>query len=648
MIVRTLDGRLIRVAAIALAVVATSRCGDKKSPAAGTAALVTAGKGVTIQRGGQTITATKGVRLVVGDVILTGSDGAAEVSMSDGHVLQLGPSSSAAIQREAGAGSPMMVVLELGSVRTITGRDGLRLVVGTPFGRADVANGSEVEVSMSSGFSVLMGSIEVTFDNGKRLTIPAGGRFAAEKAPADPQPRKPEPNLVIKPLKFSMIAGSRDVQIKRSTDENWRASKQRESLGQDDAVRTRKGDGTRLQLDARTSVLLRPRTDIVANESGLTEEGSAARLTLRSGSAKFLAVRDGKSAGRHEVEIAGQHIRIEPGPAAANVDVSTSREGQGQIVVNLGRAILPDGETIEAGNSVALKEGAPASAPVPLAATFVELKAGGKAEVYCGGRVPPVRFTWEPGDAKPPFAIELARDEQYSTNVFKEEVHQHSLVYGMLKPGTWFWRVQLAETWQRGTVRVGHDQSADCPKCKRLNVVEDTGHDTTLYFQETLPAITLHWNSVTNAAKYRVRLFSERSLDKPIIEEMVKTSELPLAAGRLSEGKYAWNMQAFDADNNAVLTGAVNRLTIAYDNAVSGLQIRVPARGATTRGPTAWTRGEIALGQRLVINGVPAALDGKGRFGEKVPVSKGFSQIVYHVTGAGGRDQYWVRDILAN
>jgi len=627
-----------RAAALTLAVLATLGCGRKKPPADAAASLVVVVGSVRIQRGGQTLVADKGFRLVIGDVISTGLDSRVEVSFGGENLLRLGPISSAVIQGDPG-GTPS-VELNQGAARAAT--RGLHLVIGTPFGRADIANGSEVEVSASSGFLVHLGSIDVTFADGKKLSIPTGGRFPKVAKAAG----RPMADLVTKPLTFTLSAPSRQVQIKRAADAAWRASKPRETLGQGDAVRTRKAESTRLQLDERTSVLLGSNTDVVAKESGLTAEGCAAHLGLRVGSAKFVAVRDGGGAGRHEVELAGQRLWIAPGLEEADVEVSIDGEGQGRIVVQLGRAGLPGGETVEAGYAVALRRGVLVGAPAPLAETFVEVKAGRKAEVYCGGRVPPVRFTWEPGTAKAPFTIELARDNRYAKKLFREEVSRPSLVYGLLKPGTWYWRVRLADTWHTGVVRIERDQSLDCPKCKRINVIEDTGRDTTVYFQEKLPAITLRWSAVAGAAKYRLRLYDEDSLDKPRIDKTIAKPELALAAGRLPEGSYAWHMQALAADNRPRLRGAVNRLTIAYDNAISGLRIRTPRRGATTRDTTQWTKGEIALGAKLLINGNPAALDRKGRFSEKVAVRKGYSQIVYRVPGVG-RDQYWVRDIVA-
>jgi hypothetical protein len=640
------QGLALRTAVFAMVVVATSPCRDKKSPAANTASLVAAGRGVTIQRDGQSLAGINGLRLVVGDVLLTGSEGGADLGFEGGHALKLGSNSSAALERGPDGAESLTIMLNQGSARAVAGRHGPLLIIGTPFGRAAIGSGSEVEVGSDGAFNVILGTIEVTFTDGKKLTIPAGGRYPAAKAAAEPRASRSDVHMVIKPLHFSLVAKAKAAQIKRTGDKAWRPSQRRETLAPDDTVRTRRGASARLEIDTRATVLLHPDTEIVAKASGLTAEGSTAHLVLHSGRAKFLARREGNGAGRHEVEVGGGRVRIEPGADEANVDVSTNRDGRGQVVVHLGRAILPNGETVEAGNAVPIQKGAPDGASAPLATTFVDIRAGRRAEIWYSNRVPPVRFTWEPGTAEPPYAIELARDERFSSRVFKEAVHQPRFVYELLKPGLWFWRVQLAGTWQTGTVRVARDQNADCLKCRRLNVVEDTGRETTVYFQETLPAITLRWSPVAGATSYRVRLFAEHSLDRPRIDETVTTRELSLTASRLGEGTYAWSMQALGADKSALLTGAVNRLTIAYDNAVSGIRIRTPKPGAAIAGATARTSGEIALGERLAINGKPAAVDDKGRFSAKVTVRKGTHPIVYHLTGSGSRDRYWVRDVV--
>lgn len=636
----------LRVAAIALIVLATARCHEKNPKSLDPAppvdkppSLAAMEGGVTIERGGQTSAAAQGGNLIEGDIVSTGADGKANLGLRGGHVVQLGPSSSASIQREAGADSPLVVMLDKGSMRAVTAPHGMHLVIGTPFGRVDIAAGSDVEMN-SRGVVVRLGAIQVMQADGRKLIIPAGEHYSVDESAG--------PTVVLKPLKFTLTASSKEVQVKRATDMDWRTSKSQETLGADDAVRTRKAEGTRLQLDARTAVLLRPDTDLIAKESGLTAEGSTANLVLGSGNATFLAIRDATGAGGHEVEVAGQHLRIEPGPDAANVEVSTDRAGQSQIIVNLGHARLLGGETIDPGNALTLKAGASEGPPTPLAAAFIEIKAGGKTAIYCGGRVPPVRFVWEPDEAKPPFTIEVARDDRYAKKLLREEVSRPNLVYALLKPGYWFWRVRLGNTWKTGSVLVARDQGVDCAQCKRLNVIEDTGDNTTVYFQELLPAITLHWKTVATAAKYRLKLYAERSIDRPLIDEIVTTQALPLAAGSLREGKYAWNVQALDAKDKVLFTGEINGLTITYDNAISGLRIRTPQSGAVVKGTVAWTRGEVGLGEKLLINGEQATLDAKGRFSEKVTLSKGLSSIVYHALGDGPVDRYWVRDVVSD
>jgi hypothetical protein len=56
---------------------------------------------VTIQRGGQTLPAAPGVRLVAGDELRTGADGSVGVTMSDNSTLSTGPNSSLVLDRYA-------------------------------------------------------------------------------------------------------------------------------------------------------------------------------------------------------------------------------------------------------------------------------------------------------------------------------------------------------------------------------------------------------------------------------------------------------------------------------------------------------------------------------------------------------------------
>jgi len=85
-------GVLVAVAALAIAGAA----------AADDAGRVKVLKGaVTIERAGQSLPATVGMRLQEGDVIKTGRDGSAGVTFNDDSLLSIGPDSALAIDRFA-------------------------------------------------------------------------------------------------------------------------------------------------------------------------------------------------------------------------------------------------------------------------------------------------------------------------------------------------------------------------------------------------------------------------------------------------------------------------------------------------------------------------------------------------------------------
>ena len=85
-------GVLVAVAALAIA---------------GTAAADDAGRvkilkgAVTIERAGQSLPATVGMRLQEGDIVKTGRDGSAGVTFNDDSLLSIGPDSTLAIDRFA-------------------------------------------------------------------------------------------------------------------------------------------------------------------------------------------------------------------------------------------------------------------------------------------------------------------------------------------------------------------------------------------------------------------------------------------------------------------------------------------------------------------------------------------------------------------
>ncbi len=82
--------------------------------------------GVTIERGGQVIPATAGVRLQAGDVLKTGADGSVGLTMSDNSLLSAGPNSILSLDRydfdSTTSQGQFDAALQKGSLAVISGR----------------------------------------------------------------------------------------------------------------------------------------------------------------------------------------------------------------------------------------------------------------------------------------------------------------------------------------------------------------------------------------------------------------------------------------------------------------------------------------------------------------------------------------------
>ena len=90
--------------------------------------------------------------------------------------------------------------------------------------------------------------------------------------------------------------------------------------------------------------------------------------------------------------------------------------------------------------------------------------------------------------------------------------------------------------------------------------------------------------------------------------------------------------------------GQMNKLDIIYDNSMTTLAILRPKPGERAAGSTVRAEGVAPLGAKLFVNGQPAPLDAKGRFGLDVPHS---ASLVFRVLDGAGRESYWVR-VLKN
>jgi hypothetical protein len=600
---------------------------------------------VSIEAAAKPRPAVGGDLLHEGDVVETGPQSGATVVFRPGDSLALGPNTRLALSRDGTAVAELRAVVLSGSVHA-TSSGAFSFYLGVPSATASFGSmQAELDVSANDGFAVRVGTVEVGLATGGTATIAAGQSLtlAGLVVPLGPGPhpaKKPSA-----PITLAVIAGDpRQVQIQGTGREAWVAAGRRATMGAGDAVRTRAANGTRLEMAQVASVDLAPKTELAVQAAEADQSGPRGRYSLKQGAVHLHSQRRDDQLPVHEVETPAGTIRVAPGLETADVEISAAADLSTRILVRLGDVTLPSGETIPPGSAARLHDGK--LDLQPLAATFVEVSPEAKTNIHVDDDVPAVRFLWKSAEAKPtPSTIEVARDRRYQEFLFRETVPGNDLVYDRLALGRYFWRVRTGAVQQEGQVEVDRASARPCSRCQRRNTVDETGESTIVQFQKALPSITLRWQSVANASKYRIKVFVDGALETPQVDQLVDNTTLALAGGRLKEGHYFWFVQALDAQSNDMGKSRMNTLSIARNYDVEDLELWTPRPAAKPKaGPLAVT-GQIPSGRRLTINGVQVEVDSRGIFSHTLALGKGPNQLVIRTSGASGPVQYFVREI---
>jgi hypothetical protein len=557
--------------------------------------------------------------------------------------VSLGPSTTLVIKRAGTTATQIGAVLLRGTLHAVTKGSGVRLSIGSPFGLAELGGDGDGEVTVSAkeGLKVLVGAIEVVASDGKRQKLDAGSTITLEGLviPA-------RAVVQLEPLDIVLIAANpAQVLVRHAGEDSWKAPSRRGAVVAGDIVRTRRATGTRLMVGEHARVALEPDTELEVLPPVRDEAGDKGRYNLIAGVALFELERGGPRTSLHEIKVGAQTVTVEAGLTAAAVEVRATATGQGQVTVRQGRALLASGATVEPGSVIDIDRNG-STAVRALASTFIELRGGANAVVRYAGDVPALRLTWDNVGGGPPWEVEVASDPQFKNSLWHEKLSQPGMATDEYRPGHYFWRVRTTSGWTPGSFALEPSRDTECRGCKRTNVIDDTGENTVVYFQKTLPAITLRWAAVTGAAKSRVKVFADGSFDKPVVDETVTATTLGLPPGKLAEGKYFWIVQALGTDDKELATGRINGLEIAYDNAVVDLEIRSPAHQTRVNADQVVTTGEVYLGGKLTINGRAVLLDKKGRFREPLALRQGDNQLVYRTIGHDGIEQFHVRQVV--
>jgi uncharacterized protein (DUF2141 family) len=250
-----------------------------------------------------------------------------------------------------------------------------------------------------------------------------------------------------------------------------------------------------------------------------------------------------------------------------------------------------------------------------------------------------------PGDPTDlPVAVEVARDPRFRQAIWRGDVREGFVTVPAPERGDLYWRKVGGDT-RAGHARFWPDErpamgAAGSPH----NVVSAERESTTVYFQGAPPALSLTFAAVPGAARYRVRVYRAADLERPIIDQTVSDGRCEISAGALSEGAYVWHALPLDGQGRASGGGRMNKLALAYDNAIDSLALtQLSADPDPKAGSNVEVAGVAPLGARLFVNGKPADLDDKGRFAMHVAGAPRL--LVFRVLARDGAESYWVKAV---
>ncbi|WP_224368729.1 FecR domain-containing protein [Hyalangium versicolor] len=656
----------LRISVASLLLLGALGCGDDHTPvappppgpgtpavtapqdagAAAPLAMLRALKGeVLLDRGGKMVPAAEGP-LTKRDVVETGPDGFAIIAFSDGRTVEVGPGARFDLDEDTVG---VVLNVERGILLSRVpaapkGQQGpaVQLRILTPYGLTRVGGGqeaSEVRVSVGpteSRVEVKLGAIEFVSKDGKELEAAAGESVAVSAGKAELVPSSAK-FLELATIQVTVRADTGRVEVRSKGSPQWKSvNKGGQKLAAGDGVRARGGTAF-LSLEGSASTLaLASGGELVmegAGQQGLRDE---ARLDLRQGE---LAL---KLASERDSRVVMPGLTLESAGAA---DLNVRRTSDGfDVAARAGDVTLVQGETrkpLRAGEQARVSKAGEAKVQ-PVAQAPLTLDAATEdVQVYHQG-LPELTLSWKgQGDA----LVEVASDPGFSKPLLRGTVHQPSLNVAAPDRGRLFWRVRKPDGTEvaKGSATFAPERA---PKnlARITNEVPEGPQKTTIFYQDKPPGVIFTYASEPQAAKYRISVYRNGELGKPVAERTVAETRSPLEAGILREGSYVWSVTPLSRSGQPMRGGRMNKLELVYDNSVPVLVVNAPRNGQRA-GKRVRTVGVAPVGTKLSINGRSVTLDAKHRFdtwAEPVGVPP---VLLFKMQNEGTPDVYVVRTL---
>jgi hypothetical protein len=429
-----------------------------------------------------------------------------------------------------------------------------------------------------------------------------------------------------------------------------RPSRRKLELEPGTAVITRRRGSVELVDDTGSRVVLGAKTKATFEGAFRSETGRESTIKLDSGEARIRLKRGKKGGNTQRLLMPMGTIVASARGTTAEVVVS-SRGKSTQVTVHAGNAEVAVGEkTVTVGPGQSLKIGKKGVVGKPEAIKLPKLRAreGVRTRIFYDRRIRRVALVWKGGKEGEESLLELSPIADFEKITLREPVAGRSYILNNVRPGRHYWRLTRSdgEPGSVGRLEIRRDPIARrLASGKLTNVVPDTGIKTTIYFQGKVPRLTFKWEAVEDAAGYKLRIYSEDDMEKPILEESSKKTRLALPEGRLKEGTYFWYQSAQDEAGQEISASQMNKLSLAFDNATPLLRLEAPRPGQKPQGGQVEVSGLAMPGSRLTVGKDSIEISADGRFTQTLSGIGHRAVLIFKLIKKGLGDIYYIRHL---
>jgi hypothetical protein len=502
-------------------------------------------------------------------------------------------------------------------------------------GRAEVkvgTGGAQVEMIMGSA----------TINRGDEATpLKAGQSFVLDIGAGEITGRQELATMLLDRKRQSRIRPPGQKKFRRP-------SRRRLELEPGTALITRRKGSVELVDDTGSRVVLGAKSKAVFEGAFQSETGRESTLKLDSGEAR-IRLRRGKKGGTTQKLVMPMGTIIASARGTTAEVVVRSRGKSTQVTVHAGSAEVAVGDktvTVGPGQALSIGKKGQLGKIEPLKLPKIRAREGVRTRVFYDRRIRKAALVWKRGKEGEETLLEVSPHADFEKVTLREPVAGRSYIINNVRSGRYYWRLTRSdgEPGKVGRLEIRRDPIARrLASGKLTNVVPDTGIKTTIYFQGKVPVLTFKWDAVEDAASYKLRIYSEDDMEKPILDQTSQKARLALPEGRLKEGTYFWYQAALDDAGKEIQASQMNKLSLAFDNATPLLRLEAPRPGQKPEGGQVTVSGLAMPGSSVKVGKDTIEISADGRFKQTISGVERRAVLIFKLIKKGLGDVYYIR-----